>query len=148
MYFQSCLHMGHWCEVCCVDSHFSMQWMWKQWLHSPHTRGQSSPANLQSGQHPSNATRQIPHVSSLANHFHTAHPDQDLIVTFSRELDGLVWTGMFSSPVIVDTVSDDTTWTVSQAPVVCEPGTWFSMFSLSITILLFQYSSMLYFICN
>ena len=37
LYFQSCLHMGHWCWVCWVPSHFSMQWMWKQWVHSPQT---------------------------------------------------------------------------------------------------------------
>ena len=35
--FQSCLHMGHWCWVCWVPSHFMIQWMWKQWLHWPHT---------------------------------------------------------------------------------------------------------------
>ena len=35
--FQSCLHMGHWCWVCWVPSHFMMQWMWKQWLHWPQT---------------------------------------------------------------------------------------------------------------
>jgi hypothetical protein len=35
--FQSCRHMGHWCCVCWVPNHFMMQWMWKQWLHWPHT---------------------------------------------------------------------------------------------------------------
>ena len=41
--FHSCLHMGQRCWVCWVPSHFMMQWMWKQWLHWPHTSGQSSP---------------------------------------------------------------------------------------------------------
>ena len=51
-----------------------MQWMWKQCVHCPHTSGQSSPGSLQSGQQPSKATRQMPHVSSFATHFHVQTP--------------------------------------------------------------------------
>lgn len=37
-------------------------------------RGQSSPGSLQSGQQPSNASRHIPQVSSLATHLQVATP--------------------------------------------------------------------------
>merc|ERR1719232_439404 len=60
--------------------------MWKQWVHSPQTRGQSSPANLQSGQQPSKATLQMPQVSSLASHFQTATPDQERMLILSLDL--------------------------------------------------------------
>lgn len=43
-------------------------------------KGQSSPANLQSGQQASNATRQIPHVSSLATQRHCAIPRKSAII--------------------------------------------------------------------
>jgi hypothetical protein len=42
-------------------------------------KGQSSPANLQSGQQASNATRQIPQVSSLATQRHCATPSTSTI---------------------------------------------------------------------
>lgn len=46
-------------------------------------RGQSSPGNRQSGQHPSNGRRQIPHsVSSFATHLQIATAVQLLILTF------------------------------------------------------------------
>lgn len=38
--------------------------------------GQSSPGNLQSGQHPSKAILQIPQFSSLATHLQVATPVQ------------------------------------------------------------------------
>ncbi len=42
--FHSCLHIGHCWFICWACwSHFSIQWIWKQWEHSPQTRGQSSP---------------------------------------------------------------------------------------------------------
>ena len=59
--FQSWRHIGHKCWACWAFSHFIMQWIWKQWVQAPQTNGQSSPGSLQSGQHPSKATRQIPH---------------------------------------------------------------------------------------
>jgi len=57
-----------------------------QWLqHLP--RGQSSPGNRQSGQHPSNGRRQIPHsVSSFATHLQIATAVQLLILTFMAML--------------------------------------------------------------
>ncbi|CAH1646792.1 unnamed protein product [Spodoptera littoralis] len=79
--FQSCLHMGH----CCWGwecSHFTMQWMWKQWEQVPHTKGQSSPGSLQSGQQLSKGMRQMPQLSSLATHRQVATPVQLLMVTF------------------------------------------------------------------
>ena len=80
--FHSCRHMGHCWFTCWLLSHFMMQWMWKQWEHCPHTRGQSSPGSLQSGQQLSKAMRQMPQLSSLATHFHTATPVQFFISTF------------------------------------------------------------------
>ena len=44
--------------------------------------GQPSPGSLQSGQQPSKAWRQMPHVSSLASHRHTATRRQSFTVTF------------------------------------------------------------------
>lgn len=44
-------------------------------------KGQSSPANLQSGQQASNATRQIPQVSSLATQRHCATPSTSITST-------------------------------------------------------------------
>ena len=73
--FQSCLHMGHCCWGC-ECSHLTMQWMWKQWEQAPHTRGQSSPGSLQSGQQLSKGMRQIPQLSSLATHRQVATPVQ------------------------------------------------------------------------
>ncbi len=60
-----------------------MQWIWKQCVHRPQTKGQSSPGSLQSGQQPSKATLQMPHVSSLATHFQAQTPFQLRNVTFS-----------------------------------------------------------------
>ena len=51
------------------------------------TKGQSSPANLQSGQQPSKATLQMPQVSSLASHFQTATPDHERMLILSLDLD-------------------------------------------------------------
>lgn len=56
--------------------------MWKQWEHCPHTRGQSSPGTLQSGQQPLNAILQMPQFSSLATQSQVATPFQHLIFTF------------------------------------------------------------------
>ena len=71
--------------------------MWKQWVQAPHTKGQSSPGNLQSGQHPSNATRQIPQVSSLAIHFHVATLFHPRILTLNLVLDSAVSNSGFLS---------------------------------------------------
>ena len=80
--FHSCLHIGHsWC-TCCEFSHLTMQCMWKQCEHWPHTRGQSSPGSLQSGQQLSNGIRQIPQLSSLATHRHVATAVQPFTFTF------------------------------------------------------------------
>lgn len=73
--FQSCLHIGH----CCCGwewSHLTIQWMWKQWEQAPHTNGQSSPGNLQSGQQLSKGIRQMPQLSSFATHRQVATPVQ------------------------------------------------------------------------
>lgn len=80
--FHSWRHMGQSCCTCWELSHFMMQWMWKQCEHWPHTSGQSSPGILQSGQHPSKATRHIPQLSSLAIQRQEATLVQRLIVTF------------------------------------------------------------------
>lgn len=56
--------------------------MWKQCEHCPHTRGQSSPGTLQSGQQPLNAILQMPQFSSLATQSQVATPFQHLIFTF------------------------------------------------------------------
>lgn len=74
-------HIGH-CWLACELSHFTMQCMWKQCEQEPQTSGQSSPGSEQSGQQPSKAIRQIPQLSSLASHFHTATPIQLFTVTF------------------------------------------------------------------
>jgi hypothetical protein len=80
--FHSCLHIGQSCLTCCELSHLMIQWMWKQCEHWPHTRGQSSPGSLQSGQQPSNGIRQIPQLSSFATHRHVATAVHPLIFTF------------------------------------------------------------------
>lgn len=80
--FQSCRHIGHSWFTCWELSHFTIQWIWKQWEHSPQTNGQSSPGSLQSGQQPSNAIRQIPQLSSLATQRHVATAVQLFTFTF------------------------------------------------------------------
>jgi len=58
-------------------------YIWKTCLHCPVRMGQSSPGMLQSGQHPSKGTRQIPHTSSLGTfHFHIATAFTRLILIF------------------------------------------------------------------
>lgn len=74
--------MGQCCCTCCAFSHLRMQCIWKQWEHCPHTRGQSSPGTLQSGQQPLNAILQMPQFSSLATQSQVATPFQHLIFTF------------------------------------------------------------------
>lgn len=80
--FHSCRHMGQCCCTCCAFSHLRMQCIWKQCEHCPHTRGQSSPGTLQSGQQPLNAILQMPQFSSLATQSQVATPFQHLIFTF------------------------------------------------------------------
>jgi len=104
-----------------------MQWMWKQWLHCPHTRGQSSPANLQSGQQPSKATLQMPHVSSLASHFQTATPDQERMLTLS-----LVG-GRVEVLVVGEEGGTSTVCPIQEGSMAgLDWGCWFSIFSVSI----------------
>lgn len=77
----SCRHIGHnWFVIMWGWlSHFSMQWMWKQWLQRPETRGQSSPGALQSAQQSSKEFLQIPQSSCFAVHFQAATPRKLLI---------------------------------------------------------------------
>lgn len=74
--FHVCRHIGHSCWLSCEFSHLIMQWIWKTWEQFPHTKGQLSPGNVQSGQQDSKAMRQIPQLSSFAIHFQTATPVQ------------------------------------------------------------------------
>lgn len=78
----SCRHIGHsWFVIMCGWlSHFSIQWMWKQWLHLPDTSGQSSPGALQSAQQSSNGFLQMPQSSCFAVHFQAATPRKLLIL--------------------------------------------------------------------
>ncbi|KAG7382583.1 hypothetical protein PHYPSEUDO_004724 [Phytophthora pseudosyringae] len=81
--FQSWRHMGQcWRMDCSDSSHFMRQCMWNAWLHAPHTGGQPSPGMMQSGQHASNAQRQMPQHSSSTPHRHVATPCHRLIATF------------------------------------------------------------------
>lgn len=80
--FQACRHMGHCLFIGCKFSHLTMQCMWKQCEHTPHTSGQPSPGSAHSGHVLSNDIRQMPQFSSFAIQRHDATPIQDLIVTF------------------------------------------------------------------
>lgn len=82
MNFQLWRHIGHCLFNCCKFSHLTMQCMWKQWEHTPHTRGQSSPGSAHSGQVLSKDMRQMPQFSSFAIQRQDATPVHDLIVTF------------------------------------------------------------------
>ena len=72
--------------------HFIMQCIWKQWVQAPQTTGQSSPGVLHSGQQPSKAIRQMPHVSSLAIQ-RLKYYDEDYFSDQSNKMCGLwnIW---------------------------------------------------------
>ena len=66
--FQSWRHMGHNWLTCWEFSHLTMQWMWKQWEHSPQTERQvQNLAQRHHGKTFTVITKETKHKESIGN---------------------------------------------------------------------------------